>query len=350
MGTTVFVVIVILRVCVPLLIPRFPLPAIIAALVIDAADQTVLAAFDAEPDNYQGYDKALDIYYLAIAYLSTIRNWPIRSAFETARFLWYYRLVGVVAFEFSSNRALLLIFPNTFEYFFIAYELVRTRWKPARLTARAVHLLAVGIWVGIKLPQEYWIHVAQLDFTDALANSWFAALVAAGLVALSVALRRVAAGLPDADWALSLDVDANRTTVLYKPADPSRPRTRALEHPLVEKTLLTGLTVAVFSQLFAVNATVTQIVVACGFVVVVNAWFGELLRRRDISWRNTALQFVGLLIVNWGALALYIGLRSRFEAELQTGPTLVLLGLLTLIVLLYDRFRALRNAAVIATP
>ena len=27
-------------------------------------------------------------------------------------------------------RALLLVFPNTFEYFFIAYKAIRTRWSP----------------------------------------------------------------------------------------------------------------------------------------------------------------------------------------------------------------------------
>ena len=79
-------------------------------------------------DWYQGYDKALDIYYLAIAYLSTMQNWTNLYAFGMSRFLWYYRLVGVLLFEFTQIRAMLLLFPNTFEYFFIAYEAVRTRW------------------------------------------------------------------------------------------------------------------------------------------------------------------------------------------------------------------------------
>ena len=52
-------------------------------------------------------------------------------AFRIGRFLYFYRLVGVVAFELT-GRGLLLFFPNTFEYFFIAYEAVRTRWDPLR--------------------------------------------------------------------------------------------------------------------------------------------------------------------------------------------------------------------------
>jgi phage shock protein PspC (stress-responsive transcriptional regulator) len=341
----VFGVILILRVGVPLAIPRFPLPAILAALVVDAADQTILAAFDAEPANYQGYDKALDIYYLAIAYLSTLRNWPAWAAFGTSQFLWYYRLIGVVAFEFSGARVLLLIFPNTFEYFFIAYEAVRLRWDPARLSARNIVFLAAAIWVGIKLPQEFWIHVAQLDFTDALKNPAFATLVVLGLVVLALVAWRLSRRAPAANWATSFDVDAHRTTVPFQPAEaPDRWWLRLTEYPLVEKTILTGLTVAVFSQLFDVEATVLQITLACGFIVIVNAWFSGLLRRRGVSWTNSLVQFVALLFVNWGALLAYEILGARSEVELQTGPTLVMLGLLTVLVILYDRFWAVRQA------
>ncbi|MGD9714583.1 MAG: hypothetical protein AB7V46_21375, partial [Thermomicrobiales bacterium] len=115
MDLVIFAIVVGLRIVVPLFIPRFPLPAIIVAMVIDAADQTIFQkTTDLDLTNYQSYDKALDIFYLAIAYLSTMRNWRNRVAFETSRFLWYYRLLGVVLFELTHTRSLLLIFPNTF--------------------------------------------------------------------------------------------------------------------------------------------------------------------------------------------------------------------------------------------
>ena len=72
----------------------------------------------------------MDVFYLAIAYLATMRNWQALPAYAVGRFLYFYRLVGVVAFELTQTRALLLVFPNTFEYFFIAYEGIRTRWAP----------------------------------------------------------------------------------------------------------------------------------------------------------------------------------------------------------------------------
>ena len=221
------------RLGVPLLIPLFPLPSILVCLVVDAADQSILQNHtDLSLENYQGYDKALDIYYLSVAYLSTIRNWTDDFAQRVAAFLWYYRLVGVVAFELTDLRWLLLVFPNTFEYFFIAYEAVRLRWDPRRLTHRQVVGTAAAIWIFVKLPQEWWIHVAQNDFTDfmketvfgvdvdtpwgeALAeNLWFLALVAVLVVVAVLAWRAARARAPEPDWP---------TTV---PSPPTSPRWR----------------------------------------------------------------------------------------------------------------------------
>ena len=95
----------------------------LVALVIDGLDQTIFQTFTSlDLSGYQQYDKALDVYYLSIAYSATMRNWTNLDAFSVSRFLYYYRLVGVVAFELTQVRALLLVFPNTFEYFFDAYE------------------------------------------------------------------------------------------------------------------------------------------------------------------------------------------------------------------------------------
>ena len=61
-------------------------------------------------------------------------------AFRIGWFLYFYRLVGALLFELTHARWLLLVFPNVFEYFFIAYETIRSRWQP-------VHLL-VGWWLS----------------------------------------------------------------------------------------------------------------------------------------------------------------------------------------------------------
>ena len=109
MVTLVFVGVVVVRLLLPLLIPRFPLPAIVASLIVDGVDQTIFQAFGYDPPGYQGYDKAMDVYYLAIAYMATMRNWVSPGAFQVGQFLYFYRLVGVVAFELLQSLSLIHI-------------------------------------------------------------------------------------------------------------------------------------------------------------------------------------------------------------------------------------------------
>ncbi len=169
----IFWAVVGVRFFIPFLIPWYPLPGVLAALVADGIDQTIFQQYTNLPlDNYQGYDKALDIYYLTITYMSTYRTWTNRYGLKVDQFFFYYRLVGITLFELLQFRPLMMIFPNTFEYFFIFYETVRLKWDPRRL--RKTHIIAAGalIWIFIKLPQEFIIHIAQVDTTD-----WFRANV-----------------------------------------------------------------------------------------------------------------------------------------------------------------------------
>jgi len=348
MEELVFVAVVLARFIVPFAIPRFPLPAIVASLVIDAADQTIFAAFDVEPDNYQAYDKALDIYYLTIAYISIIRNWTDGVAFRVGQFLWYYRLVGVVAFELSGARALLLIFPNTFEYFFIFYEIVRLKWEPSNLSRKATIGAAAAIWIIIKLPQEYWIHIAQLDVTDILSDHpWIWAVLALVAAAAITLTARTAPKLPPPDWPLSFDVDAHETTVVSEPADAQRGRWIMLNHPLIEKTLLVGFVTTIFLQLVPeVDAGLLEITTGVGVIVVASSFIGYWLAQRGTTWTSSLSEFVGAGALNIGIV---IALQLLPGETDDGGPgvilTLFLLALLTLIVTLYDRYRLLRVAS-----
>ena len=71
--------------------------------MLDGIDQSIFQAFGYDPPGYQGYDKAMDVYYLAIAYLATMRNWVSIPAYRIGQFLYFYRLVGVVAFELTPD-------------------------------------------------------------------------------------------------------------------------------------------------------------------------------------------------------------------------------------------------------
>ena len=356
----IFLLVVGARFLVPLLIPRFPLPAIVACLIIDAADQTIFDKYtDIDLANYQSYDKALDIYYLTIAYLSVIRNWTNGFAFEVARFLWYYRLVGVVLFELLHNRAILFIFPNTFEYFFIAYEAIRLAWDPRRLSRRVVIGMAAGIWIFIKLPQEWWIHIAQLDFTDFMhetvfgvdpSASWGDAianrpLVAAAIVLALVGLAAIAAFLwrrrPPQDWSLRVDADRPVPEVDIPDGDHT---VVSMRHPIFEKVALIALVSTIFGQMLQLGLTNFQVVGATAIVVVVNALLSSWLGRRGVEWRSTATEFVTLAAINSVVLSVLTRLVS--DGRTNRGGALFFGLLLTLIITMYDRFSAQRASGI----
>lgn len=162
-----------MRLFIPLLILRYPLPGIVASMLADAVDGALFDNFtDLSLENYQHYDKSLDIYYLAIAYVSCLRNWTNPAALRVARILWYLRLAGVALFAVTDARIVLFLFPATFEYFFIFYQAFALRWHPERLDPR--HLIAVtAISWALKLPQEYWLHVAEGSTTEWLKVSVF---------------------------------------------------------------------------------------------------------------------------------------------------------------------------------
>jgi hypothetical protein len=358
-------VVVAARVLVPLAVFRFPLPTMLAALVIDGLDQTIFQAFGIELEGYQSYDKALDVYYLSMAYLAMMRNWVSRDAFDVGRFLYYYRLIGVVLFEQTQIRALLLVFPNTFEYFFDAYEAIRTRWDPRRLALGAFVGLAAFIWIVIKLPQEWWIHVAQLDATDAIktqlfgvdpstpwpeaiaAAPWVIVVVVAVLVAAALILWRVVwPRLPPADHPFTLDADAHQPMVDGSAIDRERRRIaeKVVALELLEKVVLIGLVSIIFSRMLpGSDPTAIDILIGVAFVVAVNTLISSLLVRRGDRPHGAIQQFVVTLAINVG-----IVLGGQFVLEtlrdVQLQHALVFVLLLSLIVTAYDRYRPLYKA------
>ncbi len=362
----VLLVVMAMRFVIPLFIPRFPLPAILAALVIDAADQTIFQQWtNLNLDGYQNYDKALDIFYLTIAFLAIYRNWTNTTAINVGRFLWYYRLLGVWLFEVFQERWILFVFPNTFEYFFIAYVAIRTQWDPRRLTSRVVVALAAFIWIFIKLPQEWWIHIAQNDFTDFMkvdvfgttpTTSWsdaitnrpavtIALLVAIGLLSgLAVwAYRRA----PAKDWSFRVDVDKPIPQVDL----PDRPQPPLwIAPPFAEKLLLVGLLAAIFTSVLNIDTPIVRIVIGTTLIIAASVGVSEWLARRGIEWSSIGVEFVVLAAVNSAVIGLYAALLGD-----SVNRSLVLFFglLLTMVIVLYDRFlgeRAARSALSATDP
>lgn len=354
--------VILLRVLIPLAIPRYPLPGILAALLLDAVDQTVFQVFTTlNLDGYQGYDKALDTYYLAVAYIATLRNWRNVAAVRIARFLFYYRLVGVVLFELLQARWLLLVFPNVFEYFFIFYELYSLRRDPRRLGPRMLLGVAAFIWIFIKLPQEYWLHVAQLDVTDVLkvnilgfpattswgeilrANGLIAALLLAGTAVLLYALwRALRPRLPARDWPLSFAADDHCPPL---PGRFIRRQQRILarrlfDRELLEKIVLVTLLVLIFAGVLP-GVEVGNWLLAQGIVLVIliNTAVSEALVRGGRGWPTAVRQGAVMLAINLPLLLALSQWRFGGFSYLTVTDNVVFALLLSLIITLYDRFR-----------
>jgi hypothetical protein len=360
----IFWAVVAARFFIPLAIPRYPLPAVVTALILDGVDQTIFQLYTNLPlDNYQGYDKALDIYYLTIAYVSTIRNWLSADAFNVSRFLFYYRLVGVTLFELTQFRPLLLVFPNTFEYFFIFYEVVRLRWDPTRLKMRHLIGAAAFIWIFIKLPQEYIIHVAQVDVTDWLKInvfrvptdvSIFEALISSPLILAALAiivallffaivwlLRR----LPAADWNLSFSADAHLalSSSASGGSDNASHSERIFSMALVEKIVLVSLVTIIFSQILpGVRATNTQIIIGVAVIIIINSALSHGLVRLGIRWGAMIVEFLVMAIVNFVLILVTALLLPTYNGTINLVNGMFFALLLTLIVTMLDRYKQLR--------
>ena len=351
------------RLIVPLFIGAYPLPAILGAMVLDGIDQSVFAAtIGGDLSWYQTYDKALDIFYLAIAYVSTIANWGDGIAFATGRFLWYYRLVGVALFESTGARWILFVFPNTFEYFFDVIEGIKVSWNPFRIAARWIVGIAAFIWIFIKLPQEWWIHIAQLDFTDFMKetvfgvpadSSWGEAIANSPLVALAIVLAIVGLValawwgrrfLPPRDWDPTFSAETQAEHLGW-PRGPRRVVPAAqFDRRFLEKVALLSFMVFVFSRMLpGTEGNALQVAIGVTLIIAASTAVSHLLARREVSWTSVAAEFGTMFAIN-ALIGIAIGILLPGEGSGPPLPEfLFLIGVLSLIVVLYDRATEVRR-------
>jgi hypothetical protein len=106
------------RIAAALPVLRWPLAGAFIAVFADLADLFLREWLDLGGVNdYQRFDKLLDQAYM-ITFLIVALRWEAAPR-NIAVALFAYREIGVIAFEISDERAILLLFPNIFEYWFI---------------------------------------------------------------------------------------------------------------------------------------------------------------------------------------------------------------------------------------
>ena len=162
-------IVIALRLLVPLGIFRWPLGGAIAAMLVDALDVVIIELIGLGSfSHYAALDKGLDIYYLSFEAFVSLRWEPLAK--WTSLTLFAYRAIGFVAFEVTQQRALLLVFPNVFENFYLVYAALRRFAPNWHLTPLRLGSLLVAVTIP-KLFQEYLLHYAEVQPWDWIKRS-----------------------------------------------------------------------------------------------------------------------------------------------------------------------------------
>ncbi len=152
--------VVAIRVAGALPVLRWPFAGALLAILVDLSD---LLLFDVlglwTITDYQSFDKVLDLVYMG-TFLAVALRWqgaerPIAAA------LFAFRMVGFVAFEVTGVRALLLVFPNVFETWFLLVAGLhasgrRLAWTPRRVA------LGLAAATAVKLVHEWALHGGRI--------------------------------------------------------------------------------------------------------------------------------------------------------------------------------------------
>lgn len=175
--TVELVMIAAIRIAGSLPVLRWPLAGGLLAIVVDLSDLLLRDTLDLGGiGDYQSLDKWLDQVYLALFLVVALR-WEGRLRSISVA-LYAYRLAGFGLFELTGERGLLLLFPNVFEFWFLAVVVAGpsrvVSWSGVRIGATLVVLTLA------KEVQEWALHgarlfdgVSSLEFLELLRRAIF---------------------------------------------------------------------------------------------------------------------------------------------------------------------------------
>ncbi|HEY6596977.1 MAG TPA: hypothetical protein VI011_23165 [Asanoa sp.] len=160
----------------------------------------------------------------------------------------------------------------------------------------------------VTLPQQWWIHIAQRDFSETLdAYAWLGPAIAGALVGLALVLRyALRPRLPAHDWSWHLAADplsAETDTV----AERNRwvaARGRLWSVGTLEKVVLVGLLWGSTLRCCPIRATSLQLFLGTAAFVVVNAAIGPWVARGARGAEPVLLAFGARVVLNVGLVLL----------------------------------------------
>ncbi|HEU4921016.1 MAG TPA: hypothetical protein VFT20_14865 [Candidatus Limnocylindrales bacterium] len=139
---------------------RWPLAGALLAILVDLSDLLLRDVLElgGVPD-YQSLDKWLDQVYMAAFLVVALRWQGLERAIAVG--LYVFRLVGFVAFEMTGERAVLLLFPNVFELWFLVVAALH-RFRPETVLRAVPAALVLAGLLALKEFQEWALHGARL--------------------------------------------------------------------------------------------------------------------------------------------------------------------------------------------
>lgn len=155
-------VIAIARAAGSLPVLRWAFAGSIIAILVDFSDLFMKNLLDlgglGGMSGYQQFDKYADLIYM-VTFLIVALRWE-GIARNVAIGLFAFRMVGFAVFEVTSARAILLAFPNVFEFWFVFVSALKHWWPRYRLTWRRTAVWMVPL-LAAKEFQEYALHSAR---------------------------------------------------------------------------------------------------------------------------------------------------------------------------------------------
>ena len=148
-----------IRVAGSLPVLRWPFYGALVAIVVDLSDLFFMSVIDLGGlGDYQSFDKWVDLAYMT-AFLVVALRWSGLTR-RVAVGLFVFRMAGLAAFEVTHQRAVLLAFPNVFEFWFVFVAARDQFWPRYEITARRATAWLVAL-LAAKLAQEYALHLGK---------------------------------------------------------------------------------------------------------------------------------------------------------------------------------------------
>jgi hypothetical protein len=140
----------------------FPFLGSILAILVDLSDLFLMGFINmGGVSNYQKLDKFLDLFYMGLFLIVSLR-WDPREKFISIG-LFVFRMLGVILFFIFNIRIILVFFPNVFEFWFVLITGYKY-FNQNKLISPSVIFKILLIAFALKLSHEIFIHhVKTLD-------------------------------------------------------------------------------------------------------------------------------------------------------------------------------------------